>query len=49
MEDQWNIDSFKPKKQDEGITMEIWETYGFKIGLFARIKSKVSDFKQSRE
>ena len=49
MEDQWNIDSFKPRKQDEGITMEIWETYSFKIGLLARIKSKVSDFKRSRE
>jgi hypothetical protein len=49
MEDQWNIDSFKPRKLDEGITIEIWETYGFKIGLLARIKSKVSDFKRSRE
>jgi hypothetical protein len=39
---------FKAKRPDEGITLDIWEAYGFKIGLLARIKSKVSEFKKSR-
>ena len=48
MEDQWNIDTLKPRKPDDGMTLDIWEAYGFKIGLLARIRSKVSDFKRSR-
>ncbi|KAF2839857.1 hypothetical protein M501DRAFT_1057181 [Patellaria atrata CBS 101060] len=48
VEEQWSLDSLKPRKPDEGISQITWEEYGFKIGLLVRIRAKISDFKRLR-
>jgi len=30
------------------MTAAIWESYGFKLGTLANIRSKISEFKQQR-
>ena len=48
VEEEWNIESLKSKKPGEGMTLDQWERYGFKIGMLVRIRSLISKFKQSR-
>jgi len=48
IEDQRTIDTLKTRRPNEGMTNDIREAYGFKIGALARIRSKISDFKRSR-
>jgi hypothetical protein len=48
LDENWTVDSLKEKKDGLSITNEIWQSYGFKLGTLASIRSKISDFKQQR-
>ena len=48
VEEEWNIDLLKLQKLGEGITLEQWETYSFKIGTLYRIRPLILKFKRLR-
>jgi len=48
VEQEWNIDRLKSQKPGEGMTLDLWEDYGFKTGTLVRIRSLISKFKQLR-
>jgi hypothetical protein len=49
MKEMWSVNTLKSSKREgESITNEIWRAYGFKIGMLARIRGKISAFKHSR-
>ena len=48
IEEQWELDTLRERRDGKGITNDIWERYGFKIGTLAMIRSKISEFKLQR-
>jgi hypothetical protein len=50
VEDLWDIDSLRERRLGEkgGLSTNVWEAYGWKVGLLSRIRGKISAFKQYR-
>jgi len=47
-EDEYNLESLMEQRRG-GINRELWEGYGWKVGLLQRIRTKISGFKQYRK
>lgn len=49
VEDEWEVDTLRERRDGKGMTEAIWvESYGFKIGTLAMIRTRISEFKNAR-
>jgi len=48
VEEEWELDTLRERRDGKGMTDDIWDRYGFKIGTLAMIRSKISEFKLQR-
>ena len=46
VEEEWNIDLLKSQKLGEGMMLNQWENYSFKIRTLHRIRPLILKFKQ---
>ncbi|KAI9769483.1 MAG: hypothetical protein M1840_003960 [Geoglossum simile] len=45
LDEDWNLDTLCDERKGGAMTTAIWESYGFKLGTLANIRSKLSEFK----
>ena len=48
VEEEWELDTLRERRDGKGMTDDIWDRYGFKIGTLAMIRSRISEFKLQR-
>ncbi|KAH0562442.1 hypothetical protein GP486_002867 [Trichoglossum hirsutum] len=48
LDEDWNLDTLRDERKGGAMTLAIWESYGFKLGTLANIRSQISEFKQQR-
>ena len=48
IEEEWEIDALRERRDGKGMTEDRWIRYGFKIGTLAMIRTKISEFKLQR-
>jgi hypothetical protein len=48
VEEEWELDTLRERRDRKGMTDDIWERYGFKIGTLVMIRSRISEFKLQR-
>jgi len=48
LDEDWNLETLCEERKGGAMTVAIWESYGFKLGTLANIRSKISEFKQQR-
>jgi hypothetical protein len=48
VEEEWELDTLRERRAGKGMTDDIWERYGFKIGTLVMIRSRTSEFKLQR-
>jgi hypothetical protein len=48
LDEDWNLETLRNERKGGAMTVAIWESYGFKLGTLANIRSKISEFKQQR-
>ena len=48
LDEDWNLETLRDERKGGAMTVAIWESYGFKLGTLANIRSKISEFKQQR-
>lgn len=48
LDEDWNLETLRDERKGGAMTAAIWESYGFKLGTLAKIRSKISEFKQQR-
>jgi hypothetical protein len=48
LDEDWNLETLRDERKGGAMTAAIWESYGFKLGTLANIRSKISEFKQQR-
>ena len=48
LDEDWNLDTLRDERKGGAMTTAIWESYGFKLGTLANIRSRISEFKQQR-
>jgi hypothetical protein len=48
LDEDWNLETLREERKGGAMTVAIWESYGFKLGTLANIRSKISEFKQQR-
>ncbi|KAI9768072.1 MAG: hypothetical protein M1840_005106 [Geoglossum simile] len=46
LDEDWNLDTLRDERKGGAMTTAIWESYGFKLGTLANIRSRISEFKQ---
>jgi hypothetical protein len=46
LDEDWNLDTLREERKGGAMTIAIWESYSFKLGTLANIRSKISEFKQ---
>ena len=45
LDEDWNLETLRDDRKGGAMTTDIWESYGFKLGTLAHIRSKISEFK----
>ena len=45
VEEEWELDTLWERRDGKGMTDDIWDRYGFKIGTLVMIRSRISEFK----
>ena len=45
VEEEWELNTLWERRDGKGMTNDIWDRYGFKIGTLAMIRSRISEFK----
>jgi len=48
IEEEWELDTLRERRDGKGMTEDIWERYGFRLGTLMTIRSKISEFKLQR-
>ena len=48
LDEDWNLKTLCKEHKGGAMTVAIWESYGFKLGTLANIRSKISEFKQQQ-
>ena len=48
IEEEWEIDTLRERRDGKDMTEDRWIRYGFKIGTLAMIRTKISEFKLQR-
>lgn len=48
VDEEWELDTLRERKDGKGMTEDIWDRYGFKLGTLATVRSKISEFKVQR-
>jgi len=48
IEEEWELDTLRERRDGKGMTEDIWDRYGFKLGTLVTIRSKISEFKLQR-
>jgi hypothetical protein len=48
LDEDWNLETLRDDHKGRAMTTAIWESYGFKLGTLAHIRSKISEFKQQQ-
>ena len=48
VEEEWELDTLRERRDGKGMTEDIWDRYGFKLGTLVTIRSKISEFKLQR-
>jgi hypothetical protein len=48
IEEEWELNTLQERRDGKGMTENIWDRYGFKIGTLAMIRTKISEFKLQR-
>jgi hypothetical protein len=48
LNEDWNLETLRDERKGGAMTVAIWESYSFKLGTLANIRSKISEFKQQR-
>ncbi|KAI9766235.1 MAG: hypothetical protein M1840_006649 [Geoglossum simile] len=46
LNEDWSLDALRDERRGGAMTYTIWESYGFKLGTLAKIRSRISEFKQ---
>ena len=48
IEEEWELNTLQERRDGKGMTDNIWDRYGFKIGTLIMIWTKISEFKLQR-
>ena len=48
IQEEWELDTLRERRDGKGMTEDIWDRYGFKLGTLMTIRSKISEFKLQR-
>ncbi|KAI9759721.1 MAG: hypothetical protein M1840_003094, partial [Geoglossum simile] len=48
LDEDWSLDALRDDRRGGAMTSTIWESYGFKLGTLAKIRSRISEFKQQQ-
>ncbi|KAI9768075.1 MAG: hypothetical protein M1840_005109 [Geoglossum simile] len=48
LDEDWNLDTLRNERKGGEIIIAIWESYGFRLGMLANIRCKISKFKRQR-
>ncbi|KAI9765482.1 MAG: hypothetical protein M1840_007308 [Geoglossum simile] len=48
LDEDWSLDALRDERRGGAMTSTIWESYGFKLGTLAKIRSRISEFKQQQ-
>ncbi|KAI9765687.1 MAG: hypothetical protein M1840_007245 [Geoglossum simile] len=46
LNEDWSLDALHDERRGGAMTYTIWESYGFKLSTLAKIRSRISEFKQ---